>query len=74
ENVLSKGIIENWTFEKISKVLEWELKKEAARAAQAEKKKSETAYFSREIEETIIAIANVASSIRVFGKIDERIS
>ncbi|EAE2477207.1 hypothetical protein FIV78_15320, partial [Listeria monocytogenes] len=70
ENVLSKGIIENWTFEKISKVLEWELKKEAARAAQAEKKKSETAYFSREIEETIIAIANVASSIRVFGKID----
>lgn len=50
------------------------VKKKQQELHKLKKKKSETAYFSREIEETIIAIANVASSIRVFGKIDERIS
>lgn len=73
--VLSKAINEQWTFEKLSKVLEWELKKEIGQASNDQmKQRGKIAYFDRGIDQAILAVSNVASSIRLFGNVYETVS
>lgn len=72
--VLTSAVLGNWTFEKLADRLEWELKREAMINAKAEREKNERAYIGRGINETIVAVTDVASSIRVFGDGSQTIS
>lgn len=72
--VLSKAVIEKWTFKKLARVLEWELKQEAVKSAENEKRKGKHAYFGRGIEQSIFAVTSSAASIKIFGNGNATIS
>lgn len=73
EEVLIKAIDNSWIFEKIARVLEWELRRKSVLKAQFKKEKYPHFYEVREINQTVVAATNVAKNIVVYGNGKEKI-
>ena len=67
EKILEKSINEEWTFEKLSRILQWELKRESVIQAKKIKISFPHSYIANDISQTIIAATNVASNIVLLG-------
>jgi hypothetical protein len=73
ENVLTKAIDHRWTFEKTKRVLEWELRKKAILKAESKKRNYPHFYKAKEINQTVVAVTNVAKNIVIHGNGAEKV-
>ena len=73
ENVLTKAIDHSWTFEKTRRVLEWELRKKSILKAEIKKRNYPHFYKAKEINQTVVAVTNVAKNIVIHGNGAEKV-
>ncbi len=74
EKVLIQAIDNQWTFEKLSRVLQWELRKESVIRAKNTKSNYFHYYKVNDIAQTIIAATSVASNIVLIGNVEELVN